>query len=81
MYSSSNSFQNDFAYYGFVDGFGWITKDNITVYDNLAEQIIYNSGNEANINKSLKTGKAYLQLLHQDFLSHSSVKNIKDEQQ
>ncbi len=76
-----NKFQNDFAYYVFVDGFGWLTKDNITVYDNLAGQIIYNSGDEAYIDESLINGKAYLQSLYQEFLSYSTVKNIKDERQ
>ena len=65
-----NPAQAGFAYYGFVDGFGWLTEDNIIVYDNLAEQIIYSTGNETNIDKSLKTSQAYLQLLYQDFLSY-----------
>lgn len=65
-----NSTQADFAYYGFVDGFGWLTKDNLVVYDNLAGQMLYNAGDNTNIDKSLKTGQAYLQILYQNFLSY-----------
>ncbi|MBU0528907.1 LTA synthase family protein [bacterium] len=65
-----NPSQTEFAYYGFVDGFGWLTKENIIVYDNLAEQIIFSSGDEIKIEKSLKIGQAYLQSLYQYFLSY-----------
>lgn len=62
--------QIGFAYYGFVDGFGWLTEKNMIVYDNIAEQIIYSSDNGTNIDESLKTGQAYLQVLYQDFLNY-----------
>ena len=58
------------AYYGFVDGFGWLTDDNTIVYDNLAEQIIFSSGEQSKIEESLKIGQAYLQSLYQNFLSY-----------
>jgi phosphoglycerol transferase MdoB-like AlkP superfamily enzyme len=58
------------AYYGFVDGFGWLTSENTIVYDNLSEQIIFSSGEQSRIDESLKTGQAYLQSLYQNFLSY-----------
>jgi len=65
-----NPVQSDFAYYGFSDGFGWLTDKNIVVYDNLAEQIIFSSGSPSNMNISLTSGQAYLQKLYQDFLDY-----------
>ena len=65
-----NPSQNDYAYYGFVDGFGWLTKDNKIVYDNLAKELLLSSGNPSTVNNSLETGQAYLQALYQDFLNY-----------
>ena len=65
-----NPVQSDFAYYGFSDGFGWLTDKNKVVYDNLAEQIIFSSGSPSNMKISLTSGQAYLQKLYQDFLDY-----------
>ena len=62
-----NRKQNGFAYYGFVDGFGWLTDYTKLVYDNRAEKIIYSSENNSKIDQSLKTGQAYLQSLYQQW--------------
>lgn len=65
-----NPAQIGFAYYGFVDGFGWLTEKDIIVYDNISEQILFSSGDDNKIEESLKIGQAYLQSLYQDFLSY-----------
>jgi len=65
-----NPSQNYFAYYGFVDGFGWLTAKNTIVYDNLAAQVLLSKGNPTTIDKSIQTGQAYLQALYQDFLNY-----------
>ncbi len=54
-----------FAFYVFNDGFGFITDTTKVIYDNVGDQILYN---EESANDLIK-GKAYLQLLMNDFIS------------
>ena len=70
--------QNGYAYYGFVDGFGWLTDEHIVVYDNLSENIIYSSGSESTLSGSLETGQAYLQAIYENFISYGVVNSAAD---
>jgi len=57
--------QTGFAFYGYNNGFGFITDSTKIIYDNISNKCIYNQGN--NIETTIETGKAYLQILSKDF--------------
>lgn len=64
MLFSKNILQKDyrgFAYYSFIDGFGWLTDKDTAIFDCGANIPIRNN------DTLLSIGKAYLQLLYEDF--------------
>ncbi|MEO8764467.1 MAG: sulfatase-like hydrolase/transferase [Ginsengibacter sp.] len=62
-----DSSARQFAFYSFNNGFGFVTPSGTFTMDNISKKIIYQTGviDSATIN----TGKAYMQLSYQDFLS------------
>jgi phosphoglycerol transferase MdoB-like AlkP superfamily enzyme len=67
---SNNLFNPDysgFVYYAFNDGFGFITDSTKVIYDNVGKHILYKEGND--ILEDLEKGKAYLQLLSNDYIN------------
>ena len=61
----------EFAYYGFTDGVGWLRPGNHFVYEHTLnrfyEKAIKDSSAEEKI---IKEGKAYLQTLFQEYLDY-----------
>jgi len=55
---------NDFAFYVFNDGFGFITDSSAVIYDNISNEVILGKGA---FESDLTKGKAYLQYLMIDF--------------
>jgi phosphoglycerol transferase MdoB-like AlkP superfamily enzyme len=55
----------DFAVYVYNDGFGYLTKDVKVIYDNIGKRYISEEGVKSDFDK--EAGKAYLQMLYQDF--------------
>ena len=56
------------AYFSFPDLFGWIDEDGTCIYDNAADNIIYQKSTSGNSGKVLQRGKAYLQKIY-DFMN------------
>jgi hypothetical protein len=55
-----------FAFYNFIDGFGFITPQGTVAFDNVSKKIIFK---DASINDDqINYGKAYMQLSYDDFL-------------
>ena len=57
---------NEFAFYVFNDGFGYLSDSTRLIYDNVGNSMLYQEGN---IDLDLLAGKAYLQVLMNDFIS------------
>jgi phosphoglycerol transferase MdoB-like AlkP superfamily enzyme len=55
-----------FAFYNFIDGFGFITPSGAVTFDNVSKKIIYK--NASVTEEQLNYGKAYMQLSCDDFL-------------
>ena len=53
------------AFFSYINGFGFLTKDNAFVYDCGANQIVLKQG--ANAQENETNGKAYIQMLLKDF--------------
>lgn len=73
---SRNIFETDsrqFAFYAFDDGFGWITDSSQVVYDNKMQKVILKKDTALSISleKEIEYGKAYLQLLMDEYISFS----------
>jgi phosphoglycerol transferase MdoB-like AlkP superfamily enzyme len=67
---SNNIFSNrktQFAFYAFNNGFGYFTNNDSIVYDNVSKKHILNSSES--LQASTDKGKAYLQVLMNDFNS------------
>lgn len=68
-YYSKDLFREDysgFVFYAFNDGFGFITDTSKVIFDNIGNDIIYNEGKYTETD--LKKGKAYLQVLSNDYM-------------
>ncbi len=64
-----NPYTNIFSIYGFDDGFGFVSPDGYIVYDKFNDAGIIKFEGNKKIKDSLeKSGKAYLQVLYNDFL-------------
>jgi hypothetical protein len=64
----SEQYNDQFAFYTFVDGFCYIDSTGATLYDNAAGKVQENMGNgtaEQNLNRENR-GKAILQTLYDD---------------
>ena len=61
-----NEDYNDFVFYAFNDGFGFITDSSKIVYGNIGDKILFKDGN---FDQDLINGKAYLQVLSNDYLN------------
>ncbi|PWJ58883.1 phosphoglycerol transferase MdoB-like AlkP superfamily enzyme [Dyadobacter jejuensis] len=62
-----DSHRQNFAYFAFNNGFGWVRPQGYLIHDNIGGNII---GKEGNINPAeLENGKAYLQTSFGDYLS------------
>lgn len=61
--------RQQFAFYTFDDGFGWLTPGDTIIYDNRAQQLLHNNG-AINTNSRLTSGKAYMQMLYDAFLKY-----------
>lgn len=61
--------RQQFAFYTFDDGFGWLTPGDTIIYDNRAQKLLNNS--DANkTSGELLNGKAYMQMLYDAFLKY-----------
>lgn len=59
----------DFAYYAFIDGVGWIRPGNAMAYENNLDRFYVEQFENDEMKKEmLKEGQAYLQLLFQEYL-------------
>ena len=58
--------QNEFAYYVFNDGFGFITDSTKLIFDNVGQSLIYEEGK---VDLDLKKGKAILQIISDDYIN------------
>ncbi|MBX2923016.1 MAG: sulfatase-like hydrolase/transferase [Chitinophagaceae bacterium] len=61
--------RQQFAFYTFDDGFGWLTPVDTIIFDNRAQQLLQGSGKKAS-DTSLTNGKAYMQMLYDAFLKY-----------
>ena len=73
---SRNFFDTDsaqFAFYSFDDGFGWITDSSEVIYDNKMRKVILKNDAvlAAPLEKEVHYGKAYLQLLMDEYIRFS----------
>lgn len=57
---------NSFAYYSHINGFGWVEEDGYMVYNIMTEKYLHSSSEEFEKKNSQK-GKAYLQVLMDDY--------------
>jgi len=57
---------NPFAYYSHINGFGWIEEDGYAVYNILTENCLHSSSEQFE-KKNAQKGKAYLQVLMDDY--------------
>lgn len=57
---------NSFAYYSHINGFGWVERDGYMVYNIMTEKYLHSS-NEEFEKKNSQKGKAYLQILMDDY--------------
>jgi len=57
-----------FAFYSFDNGFGWITKEGVVIYDHDLQQMLYSSETAGDAEGLLRQGKAYLQELYEEYL-------------
>ena len=62
-----DSSARSFAFYGFNDGFGFVTPSGIVTMDNVSKKVIYEKGNVDSVD--INNGKAYMQFSYQDFLN------------
>ncbi len=59
--------RQQFAFYTFDDGFGWLTPGDTIIFDNRAQKILQGSTSNDK-GKKLTTGKAFMQMLYDAFL-------------
>ena len=62
-----NSSTNQFAFYAFNNGFGYLSPNATVYYDNLGNDLINPESKDKP--EAIKSGKAYLQQLFQDYLN------------
>lgn len=61
----SKSYKNPFAFYSFVNGFGFLDKSGFSVYDNLSGKVFYSSSDKTSDDSvRVRKGKAILQTLY-----------------
>lgn len=62
----------EFAYYSFDDGIGWVTPKAAYAYDHDLKKFHFNTfkNDSLNFEKELKNGKAYLQVLFNEYLEY-----------
>lgn len=56
------------SFYVFNNGFGFVNDSATVAFDNRANNVVYHSGNEINVQTALKNGKVFLQVSFEDFL-------------
>jgi phosphoglycerol transferase MdoB-like AlkP superfamily enzyme len=62
----SDTTAKQFAFYNFIDGFGFVTPNGTVTFDNVSKKII---NKDPSVNdQQLNYGKAYMQLSYEDFL-------------
>lgn len=61
---------NDFAFFSWDDGFGFIDGKHCVTFDNIGKNVLYNSApkDTAQTNVILRKGKSYLQTAYQQFI-------------
>lgn len=62
-----NTNYSGYVFYAFNDGFGFVTDSTKVVYDNIGKQILYQEGEH--ITNDLENGKAFLQILSNDYIN------------
>ncbi|MBX3254400.1 MAG: sulfatase-like hydrolase/transferase [Chitinophagaceae bacterium] len=61
--------RQQFAFYTFDDGFGWLTPGDTVIFDNRAQKILQGSATGDKESNLIK-GKAYMQMLYDAFLKY-----------
>lgn len=61
--------RQQFAFYTFDDGFGWLTPGGTVIFDNRAQKVLQNSVS-GDLESNLRKGKAYMQMLYDAFLKY-----------
>jgi phosphoglycerol transferase MdoB-like AlkP superfamily enzyme len=69
-----NPAEPEFAFYSFDDGFGWINEKQQLIFDNRTNQVIVKNDSLTSSENEiyLRQGKAYLQLLMDEYVSFSN---------
>jgi hypothetical protein len=62
-----DSTTNEWAFFTFNDGFGFIEKEKSVLFDNVGRRILKSTGNGSD--SFLKKGKALQQVVYQDFIN------------
>ena len=69
-----NPYQEKFAFYSFDEGFGWIEENQTLIFDHQLNDIIYILDQKLPYqadNKKLQKGKAYLQVMMEEYVGLS----------
>lgn len=61
--------RQQFAFYTFDDGFGWVTPGDTIIFDNRAQKLLHTCSAN-NMQHKLTTGKAYMQMAYSAFLKY-----------
>lgn len=62
----------DFAFYDYDNGFGWVSPEQSIAFDNVGKQVVYRKEKLDGMKEAelLKKGKAYLQIVFQEYLDY-----------
>lgn len=65
-----NQYTKPFAFFSWDNGLGFIKDNHCVTFDNIGENILYNSNlkNKSETDENLKLGKSYLQSVYQQFI-------------
>ncbi|HLG35720.1 MAG TPA: sulfatase-like hydrolase/transferase [Bacteroidia bacterium] len=71
-----NPASRQFAFYAFDDGFGWISDSSEVIYDNKMQKAFLKNDSKTSVrtDKEVNYGKAYLQVLMDEYISFSGKK-------
>ena len=71
----SSSYVHPFAFYSFVNGFGYCDSTGVSVYDNVSNKMILNM-NQSGKQQRIEKGKAVLQSLYKDLGERQQSKHL-----
>lgn len=67
-----NPYRQNFAYFSWDNGLGFVNENHTVTFDNLGKNILYNSNpqNKSQTDSTLNYGKAFLQTVYQQFINN-----------